>query len=323
MLRIGHGQAMRYRLHVNHLTNRLPTGDYDIAARSGIQDSGPRSGLISLAARVQACTPDAWCDPRLVQTYSPRAAVHLLPRNDFGVFTLGRLPRDPDAVRGIEQVADRICQALAGRTMRSADLVPSLRDRLRHVVATGRIMVRWDARSLLVRECPRPAIDPADAAAELASRHLHYYGPTTPELFARWAGLSPADGRTTWSTLSSELRPVRLDEADTWIAAADEELLATAPEPMGFRFLPAEELRLFEHPDAERVRPPFADTFHPHGLLVDGSLLGSWARRGGRFELRLRRQVVPESRRGELDAEISRIPIPGRSTRLDVVDIAT
>lgn len=311
---IDRAQAIRYRLHVNHLTARLPAGAYDVAARCGLQDSWPRSGLISLAARVESCRADAWEDPRLVQTYSPRAAVHLLPAADLGVFTVGRLPADPAARRLIEDDAERICRALGGRARRTADLPESLCGRLRRATASGRLLVRWDARSLLIRECPRPGIEQRDAATELARRHLHHYGPTTPELFARWSGLAPPDARCMWSNLGTSLGPVSVGGSRAWILPDDAEILAGAPETTGVRFLPAEEMRLLEFAGTGKVRPPLADTFHPHGLLVHGVLVGAWGRRGGRITLRVPRSApLPP-----LDAEVASIPISGRRTSLEI-----
>lgn len=312
-------QAIRYRMSVNHLTRRLAPGSHVEAAHCGVQDSGPRSGLISLAARVSACSADAWCDDRLVQTYSPRAAVHLLPAADLAIFTLGRLPSDPPARQAIEDDADRICRVLDGRVGRTQDLPPPLGDRLRAATASGRLVVRWDARSLRIRECVRPGVEPAEAALELARRHLHHYAPTTPERFARWAGLSPADARATWSRLGAPLLELRLDGVPAWILEQDADLLTSAPEPAGVRFLPAEEMRLFELPHTGRVAPSYADTFHPHALVVDGEIVGAWGRRGGRISVRCAGSVPAAS----LESEIAEIPIPGRRTSLRIEEPAT
>lgn len=91
-LKLTRQQAVAHRLSVNHLTTRLPPGAYADAARYGLQDTAPRDALIALHARVEACEPTAWEHPDLTQTYSPRAAVYVLPRADFGIFTIGRLP---------------------------------------------------------------------------------------------------------------------------------------------------------------------------------------------------------------------------------------
>jgi hypothetical protein len=94
MLRVSRAQAVNYRLAVNNLSCRLPAKSYVKAAYVGLQDTAPRDALLGMHARVAACERSAWEHPRLIQTYSPRAAVYVLPRDDFGVFTIGRLPRD-------------------------------------------------------------------------------------------------------------------------------------------------------------------------------------------------------------------------------------
>src|SRR5215472_885730 len=95
MLRVSPTEAVNYRLVVNNLSSRLAAGSYVEAAYVGLQDTAPRDALLGMHARVEACEPSAWQDSRLIQTYSPRQAVYVLPADDFGVFTVGRLPRDP------------------------------------------------------------------------------------------------------------------------------------------------------------------------------------------------------------------------------------
>ena len=50
MLRVSRMQAVSYRLMVNNLSTRLPTGSYVEAAYVGLQDTAP-------ATRFWACTP--------------------------------------------------------------------------------------------------------------------------------------------------------------------------------------------------------------------------------------------------------------------------
>ncbi len=172
MLRVTWPQALNYRLAVNNLSRRLPADSYVEAAYVGLQDTAPRDALLGLHARVAACEPTAWEDPRLIQTYSPRSATYVLPRDDFGVFTVGRLPRDPVARRALEDRADQACRELA-RQPRPAPRLPGRRD----VCATGRFEVRWTTSTLHVFEQPRPAIDPEAARIELCRRHVHAFGP--------------------------------------------------------------------------------------------------------------------------------------------------
>ena len=90
-LRVEREQVVRHRLAVNNLTARLPSGSTVEAAEFGLQDSAPRDGLLGLHARIEGCRPGDWQHPGLIQTYSPRAAVYLLPQHDLGLFTLGRV----------------------------------------------------------------------------------------------------------------------------------------------------------------------------------------------------------------------------------------
>jgi len=78
MLHLTRTQAVNYRLSVNNLSNRLAAGSYVEAAHVGLQDTAPRDALLGMHARVEACEPSAWQDPRLIQTYSPRAG-RMLP----------------------------------------------------------------------------------------------------------------------------------------------------------------------------------------------------------------------------------------------------
>jgi hypothetical protein len=90
-------QVLRYRARVGHLDEKLPSGAFATAAWGGLQDTAPRSGVLSLHARVQDTMPDSWEDPSIAQIWF-RGSDYLIPRDDIGVFTLGSQPRDPDAV---------------------------------------------------------------------------------------------------------------------------------------------------------------------------------------------------------------------------------
>lgn len=185
-------QAVPYRLRVNHLAERLPAGSYEEAAYAGLQDTAPRDALLGLHARVARCEPTSWAHPSLIQTYSPREAVYVLPQKDFGVFTVGRLPLAAEAVQRIDELADSVCRKLDGRELRGG--LPGLRS----ACASGRIALRWTTSALWVREVPRPEVDVGEARKEHCRRHVHRFAPTSPKTFAWWAGMSPADGRKIW-----------------------------------------------------------------------------------------------------------------------------
>jgi hypothetical protein len=326
-LQLTYEHVIAHRLHTHHLTTRLPRGSYAAAARFGLQDSAPRSALLSLHARVEGCAPSAWEDHDLIQTYSPRQAVHVLPRADLGVFTLGRLPADADARSAVEKLADRICHALDGRELRVGQLPSDLQGTVRPAAASGRIAVRWTTRSLSVREVPLPSIDREDARAELCRRHLHAFGPSTPNAFAWWAGISMPEARDTWRLLGNDLLPVVIDGHRATILAADEPGPTEVYDARGVRLLPAEERRLFGcdrtglfvAPDRRNSSPPYSDWFHPHVVVVDGKVVGAWGRRGGRVMISVP-EGMPARVRAALEGEALAFPIPGATMRVELTE---
>lgn len=323
VLAVTRRQALAYRFAVQRLTVRLPKGDYAAAARFGLQDSAPRDALVGLHARVEACEPEAWRAPGLIQTYSPRAAVFVLPEIDFGVFTIGRLPLDPDRRAALEADAERICRDLDGAERRGG------MDGLRSACWTGRIALRWTTSALYVREVDRPGIDEPAARRELCRRHLTGFGPTTPAAFAWWSGMAPDDARRVWRELEPELVEVDLDGQQAWIRDADGPALTQSPELPAVRFLAAPDLRLlgmdrtglFAGP-GKRAWTDLHDTFHPNGLLVGDALVGAWGRRGGRIEVRTA-GPLPEPVRAAVEAEALAMPIPGATMSISYVEVAS
>jgi hypothetical protein len=312
MLPVSRTQAVAYRLAVNHLTRRLPAGSYVDAAYAGLQDTAPRDALLGLHARVTACEPSAWQHPRLIQTYSPRRAVYVLPRDDFGVFTIGRLPRDPRARQSLEDQAELACREMAGHPRPAPG--PSFH---RGLCATGRFAVRWTTTASLISEHPRPSIDPEQARIELCRRHVHAFGPTTPAAFAWWAGVSAQDAKRTFEVLTPELIPVDYEGHQAWILAADETAIATAERMRGVRLLVASDLRLLGQDRTRlfvgpglRQHTPLHDSFHPNGLIIDGSIAGAWGRRAGRVSVKALGSRTAAIRRAIAD-EAETMPIPG------------
>lgn len=303
---------MRYRLAVNNLSRRLAAGSYVAAAYVGLQDTAPRDALLGMHARVAGCEPSAWEDPRLIQTYSPRRAVYVLPREDFGIFTVGRLPRDPAARRLLADQAERAARELATEPPPGRGLPGD-----RGVCATGRFAVRWSTSSLQVWEQPPPAIDPEVARIELCRRHIHAFGPTTPAAFGWWAGVSAQDARRSFELLKAELIPVDLDGCLAWILAVDETTARTAEPVRGVRLLVASDLRLFGQDKSGlfvgpglRRHTALHDSFHPNGLVIDGAVAGTWGRRAGRVSVRAAGPLPPAIRRAIAD-EAESMPVPG------------
>ena len=319
-LRVSRSQAVNYRLGVNNLSSRLPAGSYVEAAYVGLQDTAPRDALLGMHARVEACEPSAWQDSRLIQTYSPRAAVYVLPADDFGIFTVGRLPRDPEARQAIEDLAEEACRALNGQELRGTALP------VRAACATGRIAVRWTTSALYVREHQRPSIDPETARVELCRRHVHAFGPTTPAAFAWWAGVSPGEARKTFDLIADELMRVDLAGRHTWVLAADESAVRQAEPMRGVRLLVSSDLRLFGQDRSQLfVGPgkndhsPLQDWFHPNGLVVDGRIVGAWGRRGGRVSIKAAGPLASSVRRA-IHAEAASMPVPNTDVTVSLTE---
>jgi hypothetical protein len=320
MLRVSRSQAVSYRLAVNNLSRRLPAGSYVEAAYAGLQDTAPRDALLGLHARVADCEPSAWEHPGLIQTYSPRRAVYVLPRDDFGVFTVGRLPRDPAEREALEDRADRVCAELAGQPQQTG----GLRDR--GVCVTGRFEVRWTTSSSRIWERPRPSIDQEAARIELCRRHVHAFGPTTPAAFAWWAGVSARDAQYSFDAIAAELTAVDYEGLQSWLLAADETMLVTTEPMRGVRLLVANELRIFGHDKTGlfvgpglRQHSALQDTFHPNGLVIDGNVAGSWGRRAGRVKVEAL-GPLPEATRRAIHDEAESMPIPGGNVTLSLTE---
>ncbi len=144
-------QILAYRRRVGALDVRLPRGRRSLrrAAWAGLQDSVPRAALLAIHARMEGSRANAWEDPSLVQIWGPRHAVYVVPARDLAVFTLGRLPDDPDARREAEHIADRLRAFLGGTRMPSSDAAAAIGEdhiQLRAAASTGTVLIRWMAR---------------------------------------------------------------------------------------------------------------------------------------------------------------------------------
>lgn len=312
---MGAAQAVAHRLRVNHLRERLPAGSHLVAARYGLQDTIPRDALLALHARLEGCAPDAWEAPGLVQTYGPRQAVYVVPCDAWAPFTVGRLPRDPDAARALQRAADDVVRDLDGS---SRALPPATRI----ACATGRLAIRWDASSVTVREVPSPEDDVEDARRALCRLHVGAFGPTTRGAFAWWAGVTPRDARTTWDAVLPGLVEVDLGGTPAYVLPERLDELVDGPPAEGVRLLVQPDLRLLGR-DRTGLLPgpglreldPALDGHHPHGVVVDGRLVGAWGRRGGAVDVRLS-TPVPASTREAIEAEALSMPVPGARMRV-------
>lgn len=318
---------LAFRARASHLGRKLSKSAIAEAASGGLQDTAPRAAVISLHARVQDVQPSSWEDPSLVQIWGPRGADYVVPRLDVDVFTLGRLPRDPDRIAQLMDMTDDVHRVLDGHMLETRDVSTALPD-LGHLVRlssiTGRVHIRWNASKIWLIPVDAPDADAEEARVELARRFLRWFAPATRERFVWWAGVDRVDGTETWTALRDEIVDVELDGENRSVLASDADALEGAEPVRGVRLLPHGDPLLKidgEHvvPDAD-LRP---ETFPRHkedaafwpvsgGILVDGEIVGSWARQ-------LRRVTVhpwmrlDEPVREAIEHEALTFPIASRS----------
>ena len=214
-LRLTRQQILAFRRRVGGLDERVPKSAKSLrrAAWAGLQDSMPRAALLSLHARVDGVEPATWEDPSLAQLWGPRYSTYVVPKRDFALFSLGRLPDSPKGRERAERMAERIHAYLNGARATDREVAGALEvgNAIRYAATTGTVAIRWEgARAPIVWTVPAAGIDPADACRELARRYLHIFGPTTADGFARWAGISRSSAANAFASLEGSLLQVRL-----------------------------------------------------------------------------------------------------------------
>ncbi len=318
-------QILAFRRQVGALDERLPRGRGSLrrAAWAGLQDSMPRAALLSIHARVEGTEPSTWEEPSLVQLWGPRYSAYVVAARDLAVFSLGRLPDDAKGRRIAEDQAGRLQALLGGTTMtcgeagRALGVHPSS---LRYAAPTGTVVIRWDgARQPTIWTVPRPGLDPSEARLELARRYLHVFGPTTPEAFAGWAGISARGSVAAFDALRRSLTPVRTPVGEAWILTRDEAMFRAAPgSPASARLLPSGDAyfllqgddRELLVPDAERRHMLWTPRVWPGGVLVEGEIVGTWRRAEATVTVQAWRRLSRVAR-DAVEAEAASLPLPG------------
>jgi hypothetical protein len=151
---------------------------------------------------------------------------------------------------------------------------------------------------------------------EIAARYLKAHGPATREDFARWWGVTPAEG---WRTLKDlDLAEVVLDGRKYLLRKEDEADLRTAEPVRTVRLLPAfDQYVVAATRHAEHLlRGGTTDlVYRPQGwlsavVLLDGMFAGTWRhkRKGKKLEVELEpfRSLPAKARKGVLD-EVDRL----------------
>jgi hypothetical protein len=325
-------QVLGFRRRAGDLDRRLPRGEGSLrqAAWAGLQDSMPRAALLSLHARVEGIVPSSWGDPALVQLWGPRYSAYVVPRRALAAFSLSRLPDGARQRQRAVDIADRLDAFLAGRKLDAVEAGRGLGihpNALRYAAPTGRVLIRWDgARQPTVWAVPAPEVDPLDARVELARRCLHVFGPTTPDAFAGWAGITPPMAHAAFEVLRPSLAPVRTPIGDGWILESDEPAFRAPPDDgAAARLLPSGDTfyllqgadRALLVPDADRRARLWTPRVWPGALLVDGEPAGTWRRAGPVVQVEPWRRIS-RAERDAVEAEAATLPLPGVEGRIVV-----
>jgi hypothetical protein len=200
-------------------------------------------------------------------------------------------------------------------------------NRLRYAAPTGTVLIRWEgARAPTVWTVPAPGVHPRGARHELARRYLHVFGPTTPEAFARWAGIGLQQGIATFDALRRMLTPVRSPIGDAWILTRDESAFRAPEAPAAAaRLLPSGDAYFLLHgadrvllvPEVERRSALWTSRVWPGALLVEGEIVGTWRRAGPAVTVQPWRRLS-RATRDAVEAEAEALPLPGIEARIVV-----
>jgi hypothetical protein len=325
-------QILAFRRRAGGLDERAPLSAQSLrrAAWAGLQDSMPRAALLQLHARVDGVDSSSWEHPSLAQLWGPRYSTYVVPKRDFAIFSLGRLPEDAKGRARAERMAELMRERLDGTRMTDRELGRALGvgNSMRYAATTGTIAIRWEgARAPVVWVVEAAEITPPDACRELARRYLHVFGPTTAESFARWAGISRRSGDAAFASLEDSLVPVRSPLGDEWLLTEDEPTaLAAEATPAPARLLPSGDAYFLLHgaerelllPRAEHRERLWTSRVWPGALLVEGEIRGTWrrAQHAVRIEAWAR---LSHAARTAVEAEARALPLPGLEREIEVL----
>jgi hypothetical protein len=325
-------QILAFRRRVGALDERMPMSPKSLrrAAWAGLQDSMPRAALLSLHARIDGVEPSTWAHPSLAQLWGPRYSTYVVPKRDFALFSLGRLPDNAKGRLRAERMAERLHAHLDGRRMtdREAGQALGVGNGLRYAATTGTVAIRWEgARAPVIWTVATPRISPDEATRELARRYLQVFGPARPEGFARWAGISRRSASDAFASLESALLPVRSPLGDEWLLAEDEpEIRAGETVAAPARLLPSgdaywlldgseRELLVPREDQRQRLWTP---RVWPGALLVEGEIRGTWRR--AQHTVRIETWArLSRGARDAIEAEAGALPLPGLDRPIEVV----
>jgi hypothetical protein len=283
-----------------------------------------------LHARVEQVEPSTWDDPSLAQLWGPRFSTYVVAKDDFALFSLGRHPEKGPGRERAERMAERLHAQLAGRRMTDREVGAALGigNAIKYATTTGTIAIRWEgARAPTIWSVDAPTIDQAEAHRELARRHLHVFGPTTADRFARWAGISRRSGADAFASLEGSLLPVRSPLGDEWLLEEDEQAIRAAetaaaparllPSGDAYFLLQGAERELLV-PREDRRQLLWTSRVWPGALLVEGEIRGTWRRAQHTVRIEPWGRVTSGMREA-VEAEAAKLPLPGLERPIEVI----
>jgi hypothetical protein len=331
-LRLTRRQILGFRRRVGGLDERMPAGSESLrrAAWAGLQDSMPRAALLSLHARVDGIEASSWEDPSLAQLWGPRYSTYVVPKRDFALFSLGRLPDNAKGRERAERMAERVRAHLNGSRMTDREVAGALGvgNAIRYGATTGTVAIRWEgARAPMLWTVPAPEIGAEEARRELARRYLHVFGPTTADGFARWAGISRRAGAAAFASLEGSLLAVRTPLGDEWLLAEDEAAMRADGTPGApARLLPSGDAyflldgaeRELLVPQADRRERLWTSRVWPGALLVEGEIRGTWRRANHVVRVESWSRLTRTAREA-VESEARALPLPSLDREIEVV----
>lgn len=205
-----------------------------------------------------------------------------------------------------------------------AAAIPQLGHGVRSAALTGTLHIRWDASKIWLIPVEPPDMDPEYARLELGRRFLHWFGPATKKQFAWWAGVDKEDADATWTALGNELIDIDLGGEPRVLIRDDADSLAGAEQVEGVRLIPhgdpyikiddamvvpnqRRRLEIFPRSGTKTRFWPVAGA-----LLVNGDVVGSWARQERRVTVNPWSSLATSVRK-VVEAEALALPVASSS----------
>lgn len=300
------------------------------ASWGGLTDSMPRAALLSLHARLDEVPDDVLDHDALVQVWGPRYSVYVVHASDVAVFTRGRLPAAGKTRARADDIASQVRSALGGKRsdVRQAGAALDIHhNAVRYAAPTGTLRIRWDgAQQPEVWTVEPPDVDDGEMRRELARRHIHAGGPSTPASYSQWAGVGQGLAEAVFDDLGDDLVEVTTPVGDGWILAADEGSFRSQPDPAApARLLPSGDAywlcwgadRDLLVGDAAHRNALWTSRVWPGAVMVDGEITGTWRRSQHAVTIHPWRDL-PSTACDAVEAEATAFPLPGLDRPVEV-----